>query len=224
MEPLKWFTTMRGIGTRDRLDRLTGGAFGWGIDSCPGCLSVHLHELQSWGRGRTIFIWIQPGAYTVRSLAGLMSCSGIVHDQIFAHLKLTRSIIEEWRTAVQEVSSFPWLSPWTCPDNASWLLGYGRSLGPDQVPLLPINELLNRNISFMTLSWARSSSTLFTLLLLMKSARSLMLLKKKESQQWDQRFTKFGFQVSMVVSAVVQGRIAGFQMLHCFGWWIWSLN
>jgi len=75
----------------------------------------------------------------------------------------------------------------------------------------------------MTLSWARSSSTLFTLLLLMKSARSLMLLRWKESQQWDQRF-KFGFQVSMVVSAVVQGRIAGFQMLHCFGWWIWSLN
>jgi len=130
MEPLLVYYD-EGIGTRDRLDRLTGGVFGWGIDEAvQGAYRFIAWTTVLRTRDELYLFGFSRGAYTVRSLAGLMSCSGIVSRSDIRDTPEAYEVYhwEEWRTAVQEVSSFPWLSPWTCPDNASWLLGYGGSL------------------------------------------------------------------------------------------------
>jgi len=108
MEPLKWFTTMRGTletdwisllvvlplaGVLTRLSRVLIGSFAW-----TTVLRTR-DELYLFGFSR--------GAYTVRSLAGLMSCSGIVSRSDIRDTWSLRGLSwEEWRTAVQEVSSF----------------------------------------------------------------------------------------------------------------------
>ena len=74
-----------GLGTGDEFDKITGGAFGWGIDKDIQdayrflCLNYEPNdEIYLFGFSR--------GAYTVRSLAGLIYCSGLLRRQYIRDL------------------------------------------------------------------------------------------------------------------------------------------
>jgi uncharacterized protein (DUF2235 family) len=141
-----------GIGTGDRLDRLTGGAFGWGIDEAVQGAYRFICMNYSPEDGDELYLFgFSRGAYTVRSLAGLMSCSGIVSR---SDIRDTPEAYEVYREKNDERR---------CRKSQAFrdshlgrvpitLLGCWDTVGslgiPDQVPLLPINELLNEKYKF----------------------------------------------------------------------------
>lgn len=72
-----------GIGTGDVLDRYGGGAFGWGIDE--KIKEAYQFLSFNYSPGDQVFLFgFSRGAYTVRSLAGLIYNSGLLHRR-FAH-------------------------------------------------------------------------------------------------------------------------------------------
>src|ERR1700755_1282144 len=66
-----------GVGTGDKLDQILGGAFGEGIHR--NILECYEFLVNNYHPGHQIYLfWFTPGAYTARSLAGLIRNSGIV--------------------------------------------------------------------------------------------------------------------------------------------------
>lgn len=66
-----------GIGTRNVFDKLTGGAFGWGIN--VEIASAYTFLCANYQLGDEIYLFgFSRGAYTVRSLAGLIYSCGIL--------------------------------------------------------------------------------------------------------------------------------------------------
>ncbi|VEP18597.1 conserved hypothetical protein [Hyella patelloides LEGE 07179] len=69
-----------GIGTRDRdkVDKIFGGVTGWGIDQ--NIQDAYRFLCLNYNEGDEIYLYgFSRGAYTVRSLAGLIYCSGLLH-------------------------------------------------------------------------------------------------------------------------------------------------
>ncbi|MGB0562013.1 MAG: DUF2235 domain-containing protein [Spirulinaceae cyanobacterium] len=67
----------QGIGTDDKLDKLFGGAFGWGIDR--NIQDGYQFLSLNYQPGDEVYLFgFSRGAYTVRSLAGLIYNSGLV--------------------------------------------------------------------------------------------------------------------------------------------------
>ena len=61
-----------GIGTGDEINRITGGAFGWGIDQ--NIQDAYRFLCLNYEAGDEIYLFgFSRGAYTVRSLAGLLA-------------------------------------------------------------------------------------------------------------------------------------------------------
>jgi uncharacterized protein (DUF2235 family) len=80
---LSCFTMTRGIGTRGGLaDKWLGGALGWGIDQ--NIQDVYRFLCLNYVDGDQVYLLgFSRGAYTVRSLAGMIYCSGLLpHDKI----------------------------------------------------------------------------------------------------------------------------------------------
>lgn len=69
-----------GLGTRDEFDKITGGAFGWGIDIA--IQEAYRFLCLNYEDGDEIYLFgFSRGAYTVRSLAGFIYCSGLLNRQ-----------------------------------------------------------------------------------------------------------------------------------------------
>ncbi len=72
-----------GVGTGDTVDRYGGGAFGWGIDD--KIKDAYRFLSFNYAPGDQVFLFgFSRGAYTVRSLAGLIYSSGLLNRQ-FVH-------------------------------------------------------------------------------------------------------------------------------------------
>ena len=66
-----------GVGTGDKADRIFGGALGWGIDK--NIQDAYRFLCLNYEQGDEIYLYgFSRGAYTVRSLAGLIYCSGLL--------------------------------------------------------------------------------------------------------------------------------------------------
>ncbi len=72
-----------GVGTGNSLDRLTGGAFGHGL--ADNLFEAYRFLVLNYEPGDALYLFgFSRGAYTVRSLAGLIRCCGIL-DRAHAH-------------------------------------------------------------------------------------------------------------------------------------------
>ena len=69
-----------GVGTKNLQDRLGGGAFGWWIDD--KIKNAYSFLCLNYEEGDEIYLFgFSRGAYTVRCLAGLIYCSGLLHRE-----------------------------------------------------------------------------------------------------------------------------------------------
>lgn len=70
----------RGVGTGNVVDRLLGGALGWGLND--NIISIYRWFVRQYEPGDEIWLFgFSRGAYTARSVAGLIRNSGIVHEE-----------------------------------------------------------------------------------------------------------------------------------------------
>jgi len=139
-----------GLGAGDELDKLVGGAFGWGIDQ--NIQDAYRFLCLNYSQGDEIYLFgFSRGAYTVRSLAGMIYCSGLL-----ARPKI-RSAPEAYRIYCDRD-----IKP-SHPEAQGFRATYGEcvmitllgcwdtvgALGvPDQIPLLPIDDWLNAKYKF----------------------------------------------------------------------------
>ncbi len=83
-----------GLGTRNKFEQITGGAFGWGIDKeiqdAYTFLSLNYQE-----NDEIYLFGFSRGAYTVRSLAGFIYCSGLLKPNNIRHLSEAYELYRE---------------------------------------------------------------------------------------------------------------------------------
>ncbi|HIK16738.1 MAG TPA: DUF2235 domain-containing protein [Leptolyngbyaceae cyanobacterium M33_DOE_097] len=138
-----------GVGT-EWLNKWTGGAFGWGIDE--NIQQAYAFLAVNYEAGDEIYLFgFSRGAYTVRSLAGFIYCSGLVRpdklDKVQEAYKIYRSrtikpgnpIAEQFRQANGERVPITVLGCW----DTVGALGI-----PDVVPFLPFIRKSNERYQF----------------------------------------------------------------------------
>ena len=138
-----------GLGTKWN-DRLVGGAFGWGIDD--NVSEAYRFLCLNYDPGDEVYCFgFSRGAYTVRSLIGLIYCSGLlgrasIHKIPEAYkiyrdrdIKPSNPVAEQFRKEHGDRIPITVLGCW---DTVG-------SLGiPDLLPLLPFDQLINKKYQF----------------------------------------------------------------------------
>jgi hypothetical protein len=141
-----------GIGTWDKIDKLLGGAFGIGIDQ--HIQMAYLFLALNYDPGDEVYFFgFSRGAYTVRSLAGMLSRCGLVTEQnirqIPAAYKLYRRPRDLTAQQQQEIESFRANHCVSCEVR---LLGCFDTVGalgvPNRIPWLPIDKIFNDRLRF----------------------------------------------------------------------------
>ncbi|MEB3213094.1 MAG: DUF2235 domain-containing protein [Leptolyngbyaceae bacterium] len=142
---------IRGLGTDSLLERLPGGAFGKGIDE--DILDAYAFLSDCYEPGDQIYLFgFSRGAYTVRSLAGLIYCSGLV---AFSKLKEKQQEAYEIYRSDEIKPGHPTAVAFR-KENGDRVpitfLGCWDTVGslgiPDLIPWLPINQWVNRKYEF----------------------------------------------------------------------------
>jgi uncharacterized protein (DUF2235 family) len=140
-----------GIGTGDKVDKLMGGAFGFGIDE--NIQNAYLFLALNYDPGDEIYLFgFSRGAYTVRSLTGLLNRCGLVRRQ---RIREIPSAYLWYRTPQltsgqqRELADFRVAH---CIDCQVDLLGCFDTVGalgiPSQIPWLPIDRIVNERYRF----------------------------------------------------------------------------
>ncbi|MEM8720706.1 MAG: DUF2235 domain-containing protein [Cyanobacteria bacterium P01_G01_bin.39] len=145
-----------GVGTGDVFDGLFDGAFGWGIDQ--NIQDAYRFLSLNYEDGDEIYLYgFSRGAYTVRSLAGLIKCCGLLkRNQIrlagraYA-LYRDEDIKPKSREAIDFRQQYSHVNDQN--DNVRIkLLGCWDTVGalgiPDQVPWLNIDKFINKKYQF----------------------------------------------------------------------------
>ncbi len=141
-----------GLGTGDPFNKLTGGAFGWGIDQ--NIQSAYRFLCLNYDPGDEIYLFgFSRGAYTVRSLAGLIRCSGLLSRQNIRRAPEAYEIYRDRdRKLAEKASATRDLNDGIRREVSITLLGCWDTVGqlgvPNQIPLLPIGEWLNQRYRF----------------------------------------------------------------------------
>jgi uncharacterized protein (DUF2235 family) len=141
-----------GIGTWDKIDKLLGGALGIGIDQ--HIQLAYLFLALNYDPGDEVYFFgFSRGAYTVRSLAGLLNRCGLVTEQNIRQIptayrlyRLPRDLPAQQQ---QEIEEFRARHSISCE---ILLLGCFDTVGalgvPNQIPWLPIDKLFNDRLRF----------------------------------------------------------------------------
>ncbi len=139
-----------GLGGGDELDRLVGGAFGWGIDQ--NIQDAYRFLCLNYNEGDEIYLFgFSRGAYTVRSLAGMIYCSGLLSRP---NIRLSPEAYRIYRDrdikpSHPEAQGFRAACGERVPIT---LLGCWDTVGslgvPDQIPLLPVDDWINAKYKF----------------------------------------------------------------------------
>lgn len=139
-----------GIGTGDKADRMFGGAFGWGIDQ--NIQDAYRFLCLNYDEGDEIYLYgFSRGAYTVRSLAGLINCSGLLTRNKIRQAPRAYELYREAdiRPNASEAEYFRQQNGDRVPIKFLGCWDTVGSLGvPDQIPWLPIDEWINEKYKF----------------------------------------------------------------------------
>ncbi|NDJ18833.1 DUF2235 domain-containing protein [Myxacorys almedinensis] len=140
-----------GVGTGDgAVGKLTGGAFGWGIDQT--IQKAYRFLSLNYGEGDEIYLFgFSRGAYTVRSLAGLIYCSGLPKRQHICRIPRAYEIYRDRNISPSDQVAQQFRSDYGEQVPIS-LLGCWDTVGalgvPDQIPILPFDNWLNAKYKF----------------------------------------------------------------------------
>lgn len=137
-----------GLGTRDEFDKITGGAFGWGIDK--DIQSAYRFLCLNYEPGDEIYLFgFSRGAYTVRSLAGFMYCSGLLSRQHIRELPKAYELYRDPKIPPSNSIAINFRAQYGDQVPIK-LLGCWDTVGelgvPDQIPF--VSKLINAKYKF----------------------------------------------------------------------------
>lgn len=161
-----------GVGTGDLADQILGGALGWGIDK--NIQDAYRFLCSNYSFGDQIYLFgFSRGAYTVRSLAGLIRATGMLPR---SGIRQISEAYEAYQDAKDRSSNQPNFNNQKVKlreitqlqefrrdlarqygndyheEIEVTFLGCWDTVGalgiPDQIPLLPIDQILNRKYQF----------------------------------------------------------------------------
>jgi uncharacterized protein (DUF2235 family) len=141
-----------GLGSGDLWNHITGGAFGWGIDQA--IQKAYRFLCLNYENGDEIYLFgFSRGAYTARSLAGLIYCSGLLKRQyirkIPAAYELYRNRDEDTRPGGEKAVEFRQKYGENVPIEVLGCWDTVGSLGvPDLIPYVPIDNWINKKYDF----------------------------------------------------------------------------
>jgi uncharacterized protein (DUF2235 family) len=149
-----------GIGTGDKADRMFGGAFGWGIDQ--NIQDAYRFLCLNYDEGDEIYLYgFSRGAYTVRSLAGLIYCSGLLARNKIRQAPRAYELYRDSDIRPDHPEAVRFRQENAIPSENEHgvpikLLGCWDTVGslgiPDQIPFLPVDEWINEKYDFHSIS------------------------------------------------------------------------
>jgi uncharacterized protein (DUF2235 family) len=141
-----------GLGTWSKVDKWLGGAFGMGIDQ--HIQAAYLFLALNYDPGDEVYFFgFSRGAYTVRSLAGLLNRCGLLTEQNIRHIpkayelyRLPRALTAE---QAEELRAFRDARCLTCEIKLLACFDTVGALGvPHWIPWLPVDKLMNDRLRF----------------------------------------------------------------------------
>lgn len=144
-----------GVGLRNAVDRIAGGAFGAGLDD--EIMEAYRFLSLNYEPGDEIYLFgFSRGAYTVRSLAGLIYCSGIVCRTKLRSIPYAMSLYRdrEIRPADDECVNFRNTNSLLNGDSRPIITFMGcwdtvGALGvPAQIPIIPVDDWIGARYEF----------------------------------------------------------------------------
>ena len=144
-----------GIGTEGKIDKLIGGAFGKGIDQ--EIQDAYRFLSLNYEKGDEIYLYgFSRGAYTVRSLAGLIYCSGLPNRKNISEVprayKIYRKRIKRGKVSIPETKEAINFRQENGDRIPITFLGCWDTVGslgiPDLISWLPVDEWINEKYKF----------------------------------------------------------------------------
>ncbi len=154
-----------GLGTGNLVDHLEGGAFGRGIDQA--IQKAYRFLCLNYEDGDEIYLFgFSRGAYTVRSLAGLIYCSGLLKRQYIRKIPeaydLYRNRDEDTRPSGEKSVKFRQQYGENVPIEVLGCWDTVGSLGiPDLIPYIPIDKWIDQKYQFFDTTLNRSIKKAF---------------------------------------------------------------
>jgi uncharacterized protein (DUF2235 family) len=146
-----------GVGSTEAGLRLTGGAFGWGLDKA--IMEAYAFLCLNWEQGDEIYlVGFSRGAYTVRSVAGLMRNSGLVKRQFMRKIPDAYSLYRDREVAPEDQETISFRNMFSEEARVTALCCFDTvgSLGvPDQIPFLPFDNWINAKYQFHDIQLSR---------------------------------------------------------------------
>ena len=146
----------RGVGT-SRRERLRGGVFGWGLSR--GVKDVYDFVVTHYEPGDEIFLFgYSRGAYTARSVAGLIRNAGILRPENAARIDQAYALYREKSVAPRDTASELFRRSFSHPDVRIRFVGVWDTVGALGIPVgaNPIVGLVNRRWRFHDVRLSRS--------------------------------------------------------------------
>lgn len=144
-----------GLGTQ-WYDRIPGGAFGWGIDY--NIKNAYQFLSFNYEPGDEIYLFgFSRGAYTVRSLAGMIYCSGLLKREHVNQVEAAYNLYRDRAIKPRAAAAAKFRSDYGIQYQGETqipitLLGCWDTVGslgiPNLLPLLPFSQLINRKYRF----------------------------------------------------------------------------
>ena len=140
----------QGLGTQ-WYDKLPGGAFGWGIDA--NIKNAYRFLSLNYEAGDEIYLFgFSRGAYTVRSLGGLIHCSGLLSRFNICHADTAYEIYRIFSDEQRHQAADAFLRQRESQRVPTTLLGCWDTVGalgiPDLLPFSPLNQAINARYQF----------------------------------------------------------------------------
>jgi len=188
----------QGIGTEgDLIEQIGGGAFGWGIDqkikAAYQFLSLNYHE------GDEIYLFgFSRGAYTVRCLAGLIYCAGLLKRQYIHKAPQAYEIYRDRHSSTKpsgEIAmDFRQRYGDHVPIHALCCWDTVGSLGiPDIIPNFPLDNLINHKYEFFDTKINRYIQNAFHAIAIDEIRKSFLVTPMKHSDDADTNIQQLWF-------------------------------
>ena len=140
-----------GVGTAGGIDTWVGGAFGWGIDRNIQELYEFLAEHYE-SEDEVYLFGYSRGAYTVRSLAGMIYCCGLLPKKNIAKISSAYALYRNRKITPNDPEAKTFRQQNDSPQIDITLIGCWDTVGalgiPQIIPWLPINDLVNKKYRF----------------------------------------------------------------------------
>ncbi len=127
-----------GVGTQGPLDKILGGIFAFGL--FENIKQAYRYLVRHYEPGdRLVFLGFSRGAYTVRSLAGMIASTGILQSQ---YLQKTAQVFRYYRNRKRNTSEIAaFVQKFCYPQKEIYFLGVWDTVGSLGIPFNSLNWL-----------------------------------------------------------------------------------